>query len=93
MPRENFKWTSGSPKSNIFIQESGLKVEYRFCPDCAIVLLKQTEADESRTFYLVQAGTIDADDVKKKPDVELWTTRKLGWIEPLAGVEQMSQFK
>ncbi|PKS08027.1 hypothetical protein jhhlp_006639 [Lomentospora prolificans] len=93
VPRENFKWTSGSPKSNSFIQESGIRVDYRFCPDCGTVLFKKSDEDDFKTFYLVQGGTIDGTDVKTKPDVELWTTRKLEWIEAIEGAEQAKQFK
>jgi hypothetical protein len=86
LPRENFKWTSGSPKSNRFIQESGIEVDYHFCPDCATVLIKESEADIFKSFYLVQAGTIDGNGIKRKPDVEFWTSRKPEWIEAIEGV-------
>lgn len=70
-----------------------MKVDYRFCPDCGTTLIKEGEADMLKPFYLVQAGTIDGNNIKKKPDTELWTSRKLEWIEPIEGVEQMVQFK
>ncbi|KAJ4137891.1 hypothetical protein NW754_001536 [Fusarium falciforme] len=93
VPRENFKWTSGSPKSNSFVQESGAEIDYHFCPDCATILAKESEADMFKSFYCVPAGTIDGNDIQKKPDVEFWTSRKPEWINPIEGVEQMLQFK
>ncbi|KAI5464029.1 Mss4-like protein [Mariannaea sp. PMI_226] len=92
IPRENFKWTSGTPKAGKFVQEIGVEVDYSFCPDCGTVLIKQSEADMFKPFFLVQAGTIDGDEFKTKPDAELWTSRKVEWIDALNGVEQKAQF-
>ncbi|CAH0047683.1 unnamed protein product [Clonostachys solani] len=93
VPREDFKWTSGSPKVSSFVQESGMIVEYSFCPDCATIMAKQTEKEDFKPFYLIQAGTLDGYENKKKPDAEFWVSRKADWVQPIQGVPQMAQFE
>ncbi|CAI6049325.1 unnamed protein product [Clonostachys chloroleuca] len=93
VPREDFKWTSGSPKAGSFVQESGIIVDYSFCPDCGTIMTKQSDKEDFKPFYIVQAGTVDGDETKKKPDVEFWVSRKVDWVQPVQGVEQMVQFE
>ncbi|KAJ9130359.1 hypothetical protein NKR23_g12239 [Pleurostoma richardsiae] len=93
VPRENFKFTAGTPKYNSFTQESGVEVGYRFCPDCGTTLIKESEAEMFKSVYMVQAGTIDSHDlIKEKPTVELWTCHRAEWIQPTPEVEQKAEF-
>ena len=93
VPRENFKFTAGTPKYHSFIQESGAEIGYRFCSDCGSTLMKESEAESFKIVYMIQAGTVDDHElVKHKPDVELWTCRKAEWLPVLIGVEQKSEF-
>ncbi|CAH0004454.1 unnamed protein product [Clonostachys byssicola] len=85
--REDFKWTSGEPKTGSFVQESGIYIQYFFCPDCGTIIFKQTEEKaDLRPFAIVQAGTVDGYDTKRKPDVEFWVSRKADWVQPIPGV-------
>ncbi|CAI6098945.1 unnamed protein product [Clonostachys chloroleuca] len=93
VPREDFKWTSGSPKAGTFKQESGIMVEYFFCPDCGTIIAKQTDKEDFKPFSIVQAGTVDGFDTKRKPDAEFWVSRKADWVQPIPGVPQMAKFE
>ncbi|VUC30535.1 unnamed protein product [Clonostachys rosea] len=93
VPREDFKWTSGLPKTGSFVQESGIIVEYSFCPECGTTMAKQTDKEEFKPFCLVQAGTVDGNETKRKPDAEFWVSRKADWVQPIQGVPQMAKFE
>lgn len=68
-------------------------MKYFFCGDCGSTLYKQGLAPPMAPFVLVQAGTIDGDDMtKSKPDVEVWTSRRADWIPALPGLDQKATF-
>ncbi|KAI0126740.1 RTA1 like protein-domain-containing protein [Xylariales sp. AK1849] len=90
---EAFRITSGTPKVASFVQEIGLVMHHSFCGDCGSTIYKETIAGPAQPFILVQAGTIDGEDLEQVvPDVELWTSRRARWLPALTGVEQKARF-
>jgi hypothetical protein len=84
--KESFKITTSSLEREIFIQEISLEAGYSFSVNYSTIIFKDTDAEAFAPFYLVQSGTIAADDlIKTKPDVELWTTPRAEWMVATAG--------
>ncbi len=72
---------SGTPKSFLYVAESGKKLKRNFCPDCGARLFT-TNLETFPGLVFVMLGSLDrpADIV---PRVEMFTKRRLAWAKPL----------
>jgi hypothetical protein len=84
----------GELKEGSFVQEAGIEMRYYFCPNCGTNIYKKALAEPFLPFVLLQAGTIDGDEmVTDKPAAEIWTSRRAKWMgDGFPGIEQRPQF-
>jgi hypothetical protein len=60
-------------------------------------LYKHGGSKRFEEYYVMQAGTLDAEEGKKGIDIELpeeefWTDCRAGWLAPVAGMKQVGGF-
>jgi len=95
IPRNAFTLTSGTPKTYTFTQaDSGIKFTIQFCGDCSSIVGKSSDDESFKGVFIVTAGTVDGDKELDagKPDAELWTVHRAGWLSGLEGVGQVAGF-
>jgi hypothetical protein len=95
IPRNAFAITLGTPKSYTFTQsDSGIKFTTQFCGNCSSVVGKSSDDDSFKDVFIVTAGTIDGDSTLDagKPDAELWTLHRAGWLGETVGAKQFAGF-
>jgi len=74
VPRESFRLVSGEPKSFA----SSPKVQRLFCPTCGAHVLFEDGRDPSS----MEIATTSLDDPESlPPQMHIWATRKLDWVE------------
>ncbi|KAI5922484.1 Mss4-like protein [Camillea tinctor] len=91
VPESSFRVTAGKPKRISKKADSGNEITSFFCPDCGTTLWRQTVAFPGSK--IVKAGTLD-DDItitKEIPTIELWTSRRPGWVPGLPGTMQLAE--
>ncbi|KAJ5779544.1 hypothetical protein N7457_007264 [Penicillium paradoxum] len=84
---------SGNPKEVAKTSDSGNDVKNYFCPDCGTPLfgrkIKSDGAPDEIT--VVRAGIFDDQILnERKPQAELYTDRRLKWIDPIEEAGQYS---
>ncbi|KAB5575367.1 Mss4-like protein [Coniochaeta sp. 2T2.1] len=93
VPRQNLHVTTGKPKVFTFKHKSGYTVTVMFCPDCGTRLYKEFDREQEKDLFFVLAGSVDEPDiVGHKPDLEIWTTERVGWLPAVEGAGQFAQF-
>ena len=99
VPESSFNLGSSSPALSVVNKdhETGLPMSLRFCPGCGSAMFKTADADGFRGLAMVFAGTLDkeilGDDMGSvKPDMEIWTTLRAGWVPEIEGVKQWEGF-
>jgi hypothetical protein len=88
VPEDSFKITSGTLKSISKTADGGNKITSYFCGDCGSTIYR-----DGATFAglkVIKAGLMDGDilDTGSKPDVELYTSRRAGWVAEVDGAGQ-----
>jgi hypothetical protein len=77
----DFVLTSGQPSSYGYVANSGKKLFRNFCPTCgARIFTDRLEGFPGLVF--VQVGALDNPD-RISPHMEMFTSRRLHWAEPL----------
>lgn len=87
VPEADFKLTSGKTKGFGYIAESGKKLQRNFCPDCGARLYTSNLESFPATIF-VQIGSLDRPELIK-PQLEMFTKRRLKWVPPM----DMPQFE
>jgi hypothetical protein len=81
VPADDFTLTSGEPKAQHYIAQSGKGLDRSFCPGCgARVFSTNLESFPGTVF--VTLGSLD-NPQSIKPMVEMFTKRRLPWAKPL----------
>lgn len=102
MSKKALAVTTGSEHLKTYIQphesDPTLNITITFCGICATTLYKHGGSVKFEDFYVVQAGTLDADGEGKKgidietPDTEYWTSCRAAWLGEVAGCKQVGGF-
>ncbi|PYI01089.1 hypothetical protein BO78DRAFT_411735 [Aspergillus sclerotiicarbonarius CBS 121057] len=83
---------SGNPKEVAKTADSGNKMRNYFCPDCGTPLFgrKIHSNGDFDEITIVRAGIFDDIQMlnEQKPEAELYTDRRLQWVNPVEGAEQ-----
>lgn len=89
VPEEDFALTSGTPVAFGYIANSGRKLSRNFCRDCGARLFT-SRLESFPGLVFVQLGSLD-DPKDIAPKVEMFTRRRLPWVEalPLPQYEDM----
>ncbi|MDW6002846.1 GFA family protein [Vibrio mangrovi] len=74
VPRDNFKFTKGTPLSYMRVGDSGKKVNYHFCGTCSTVLCAEVTAGN---FYSVSATSLK--DNKFTPKMSIYASSAPSW--------------
>jgi hypothetical protein len=81
IPAEDFRLTSGKPKSFHYVAESGKGLDRNFCPDCGSRLFT-TNLETFPGTVFVMLGSLDQPNLIA-PKLEMFTKRRLHWMIPL----------
>ncbi|KAF1352497.1 Mss4-like protein, partial [Delphinella strobiligena] len=85
---------SGTPREVAKTADSGNSVRNYFCGDCGTPLFgRKIKADgEFYEIMVVRAGIFDDENLlnERKPEAELYTPRRLKWVDPVEGAAQVS---
>ncbi|PWY88676.1 hypothetical protein BO94DRAFT_623756 [Aspergillus sclerotioniger CBS 115572] len=85
---------TGKPKEVPKTADSGSDIKNYFCPDCGTPLfggkVKSDGTPEEVT--ILRAGIFDDSGIlnERKPEAEIYTDRRLAWVEPIEGAAQFS---
>ncbi|OJJ78723.1 GFA family protein [Aspergillus glaucus CBS 516.65] len=85
---------SGNPKEVAKTSDSGNNIRNYFCPDCGTPLFgRKIKSDgDSDEITIIRAGIFD--DIRilneRKPEAEIYTDRRLKWVNPVEGADQFS---
>jgi len=92
VPRENFKVTSGTPKTWDVKGNSGKVNKHFFCGQCGSSLYTELEVMPDVT--CVKAGGLDggAASLDGKIGVEFYTKDRVGYLQGVEGAKQEPQF-
>ncbi|KAJ5464884.1 uncharacterized protein N7458_000570 [Penicillium daleae] len=85
---------SGNPKAVAKTADSGNDIRNYFCPDCGTPLFgRKIKPDgELDVISIVRAGIFDDTFLKEhKPEAELYTDRRLDWLNPIEGAAQVNR--
>ncbi|KAI0871759.1 Mss4-like protein [Hypoxylon argillaceum] len=84
----NFKLVSGAPKAIAKTAGSGREIVSHFCGDCGSTLWR--DGASFGDAKVLKAGTLDDLDAldAAQPAVELFASRRVGWVGEVAGAEQ-----
>ncbi|KAK4994655.1 hypothetical protein LTR66_005357 [Elasticomyces elasticus] len=85
---DDFKVTSGTPKTLATKADSGKTITSHFCGDCGSTLFREGETfGDAR---IIKVGIMD--DVNAlndaKPGVELYAPERVSWVKEVEGAEQ-----
>jgi hypothetical protein len=92
VPRSALHINKGTPRQNLFTQDSGLKVTTTSCSDCGGMLRKTINSPEFKDLLILFAGLLDKDISNFKPDAELWIKHRASWIPLIANALQAQEF-
>ena len=83
-----FKKLSGNDFLFERVGDSGKKVKYQNCANCATVMIANVEAMPG--MLIVKAGTVDdpAEDAKHQPQMEIYRKNAPEWCTPWASAAQ-----
>ena len=87
VPADDFTLTSGTPKAEHFIADSGKGLNRNFCPQCGSRLFTNNLESFPGTVF-VMLGSLDRPDLIT-PQLEMFTKRRPKWLKPL----DMPQFE
>ncbi|OJJ46060.1 hypothetical protein ASPZODRAFT_133026 [Penicilliopsis zonata CBS 506.65] len=84
---------TGSPKAVAKTADSGKSYENYFCPECGSSIYGQEVKADGTTpeTIVLRAGILDDIETmtEHKPEVEVFTDRRLNWISPIEGAHQV----
>ncbi|KAF7190022.1 hypothetical protein HII31_08353 [Pseudocercospora fuligena] len=88
IPQDKFKKLSGNDFLFERVGDSGKKVKYQNCANCATVMVANVEAMPG--MLIVKAGTVDdpAEDAKHQPQMEIYRRNAPEWCTPWASAAQ-----
>lgn len=102
VPKQALTVTNGTVHLKTYVQahesDPKLNITITFCGNCATTLYKHGGSTKFEDYYVVQAGTLDADAEGKKgidietPDTEYWTSCRAAWLGEVAGCKQVGGF-
>jgi hypothetical protein len=94
IPKDNYRVTSGTPKTYNWTHESGMRMTFSFCGDCGVNISKTGDHDAFKGLVIVQAGTLDdvTGIVKAAPAAELYVKDRVSWVPEFVGVGQIQEF-
>ncbi len=81
VPEDDFSLLSGTPKAHHFIADSGKGLDRNFCPDCGSRLFT-SNLESFPGLVFVMLGSLDRPSLIR-PNVEMYTKRRLAWVKPL----------
>ena len=84
-PAASFRLLKGSPQTYVKTAASGNRRVLAFCANCGSPLYAC--AEHNPTAYSLRVGTLDQRHELGEPERQIWTQRKLGWVELPAGVK------
>lgn len=86
IPKDNYRVTSGTPKTYSVKQESGVVFDLSFCGDCGTMMSKEAQGDAFPGLKIVTAGTIDGKEGVEsiKPGAELYLKHRVSWVPEIA---------
>lgn len=92
LPEDKLRVTDGSTKQFTQTHESGLKLTIYFCSNCGVTIYKTHEKFPG--MVVVLAGTLDDADglANSKPEAELYSKHRVGWLPNLSWTEQKVEF-
>ncbi len=69
--------------------QSSEDLERRFCPRCGTGLFAQRASTPER--ISITLASLDDPDALK-PEAQIWTSRRIGWVEDLGGIAEFDEF-
>ena len=78
---QGFALLSGTPKAFQYVSDSGKKLERNFCPDCGSRLYTSNLETFPGMVFVMLGSLVEPGGVK--PALEMFTKRRLAWVEPL----------
>ena len=81
VPEDDFALESGYPRPFHYVAQSGNGLDRNFCPQCGARVLTTNLKGFPRTVF-VQLGSLD-DQAGFAPRMEIFTKRRLDWVNPL----------
>ncbi|KAJ5467427.1 hypothetical protein N7475_005179 [Penicillium sp. IBT 31633x] len=86
---------SGSPKEVAKTADSGNHIKNYFCPDCGTPLFGRKIKSDGNVdgVTVLRAGIFDDPQIldERKPEVEVYTDRRLTWLCPIEGADQVGE--
>ncbi|PWY78193.1 hypothetical protein BO70DRAFT_59353 [Aspergillus heteromorphus CBS 117.55] len=83
---------TGNPKAVAKTSDSGNHIRNYFCPDCGSPLFGRRVNPDGEPWEntIVRGGIFDDERLlnDRKPDAELFTTRRVEWVAPVEGTAQ-----
>ncbi|OJJ05154.1 hypothetical protein ASPVEDRAFT_173930 [Aspergillus versicolor CBS 583.65] len=83
---------TGTPKAVAKKADSGNHIKNYFCEDCGTPIYGQRieKSGEPASSAVFRAGIFDDPEVldQRKPVVELYTSNRVSWLNPIEGAEQ-----
>lgn len=84
---ENFRILKGEPSRYVKTADSGAKRVHAFCPNCGSPVY--SSAVENPTSFSLRVGALDERNELQRPAKQIWTKRRLDWVQPLDGVPEV----
>ena len=97
LPSSSITFTPASPLKKVTIphHEAGFPMTITFCADCGSALSKEADAEAFRGMVIVFVGCLDGAEGLEviKPEAEMWTKYRVGWMRGLEGARQCVGFE
>ena len=84
-PAEHFHILSGTPRKYVKTGDSGVRRVHAFCENCGTPVYSC--AVENPTVYSLRVGALRQRYELGRPLREIWTKRRLAWVDGLEGAE------
>jgi hypothetical protein len=86
---ETFRIVKGRPREYIKVADSGARRVHAFCENCGSPVYSC--ATESPKTFSLRLGALDEKQALGRPAREIWTRRRLNWLQPVSTEEVVGQ--
>lgn len=86
---ETFRLLQGQPRHYVRTAASGARRASGFCAECGTQLYA-TEPDTPQR-YSLRVGTLAQRDQLGRPQAQIWSCRRVGWMPELEGVTEIER--
>ncbi|MGE0748834.1 MAG: GFA family protein, partial [Rhodospirillales bacterium] len=82
-----FRLLTGTPRRYVKTADSGARRVHAFCENCGSPVYSCAEHDPPT--YTLRIGALTPRPALGRPARQIWTRRRLAWMQPLAGVPEV----